>query len=123
MNIWTQTLKRTLLALIAVVLAFAWSDTGHAQSPCFVQRAQDPLDVLNSGLRHNVWLLLDTSGSMRDPPSGGGLRKIDQAKKWLGAKTETEAIERALDLLVAEATINRALKKLGGQGRLQKVYA
>lgn len=49
-------------------------------------------------------------------------RKIDQAKKCLGAKTETEAIERALDLLISEETINRALKKMGGQGHLKKVY-
>ena len=83
MNVWIQTLKRTLLALVAVVLAFAWSDTGRAQSggaPCLIERGQDPLDVLNSGLRHNVWLLLDTSGSMNSSPSGGGLPKIDQAK-------------------------------------------
>ncbi len=85
MNIWTQTLKRTLLAAMAVVIAFAWSGAGRAQSgaPCLVGRGQDPLDILNSGLRHNVWLLLDTSGSMRDAPSGGGLPKIDQAKQAL----------------------------------------
>ncbi len=83
MKILTQALKRTLLALLAVVLAFAWSDTGHAQSPCLVERGEDPLDVLNSGVRHNVWLMLDTSGSMNNSPSGGGPAKIQQAKDAL----------------------------------------
>jgi hypothetical protein len=85
MNIWTQTLKRSLLAAGAVVLAFAWSDTGHAQSPCLVERGQDPLDILNSGIRHNVWLLLDTSGSMNSAPSTGGASKIEQAKGALNS--------------------------------------
>ncbi len=83
MTIWIQASKRTLLALVCVVVAFAWSETGHTQSPCLIERGQDPLDVLNSGIRHNVWLMLDTSGSMRDPPSGGGLPKIQQAKDAL----------------------------------------
>ncbi len=76
MSIWIQALKRALLALVCVVLAFAWSETGHTQSPCLIERGQDPLDVLNSGIRHNVWLLLDTSGSMNEPPSTGGESKI-----------------------------------------------
>jgi hypothetical protein len=85
MSKWTQTLKRSLLAAVAVVLAFAWSDTGRAQSgaPCLVERGQDPLDVLNSGIRHNVWLLLDTSGSMNSSPASGGAPKIQQAKDAL----------------------------------------
>lgn len=91
MTIWIQVLKRTLLALVCVVLAFAWSETGHAQSPCLVARGQDPLDVLNSGVRHNVWLVLDTSGSMNSPPASGGAAKIEQAKG---------ALNRAMDELV-----------------------
>jgi hypothetical protein len=83
MSIWIQALKRTLLAVVCVVLAFAWSETGHTQSPCLIERGQDPLDVLNSGIRHNVWLLLDTSGSMNSPPSTGGASKIIQAKAAL----------------------------------------
>lgn len=49
-------------------------------------------------------------------------RKINQAKKYFGVKTETEAIERALDFLVAEETINKTLRRTGGRGRLKKVY-
>src|SRR3972149_2587449 len=94
MNIWTQTLKRSLLAAVAVVLAFASSDPGHAQSPCLVERGQDPLDILNSGIRHNVWLLLDTSGSMNDSPSSGGASKIVQAK---------DALNRVMNELVDAA--------------------
>jgi hypothetical protein len=83
MRLWFQALKRSLLALAAVVIAFAWSDTGYTQAPCNISRGQDPLDVLNSGLRHNVWLVLDTSGSMLNPPSTGGASKIQQAKDAL----------------------------------------
>jgi hypothetical protein len=43
--------------------------------------------------------------------------KIDRAKKLLGAKTEQETIERALDLVLAEEAIlkvHRRVKKVGG---------
>ncbi len=81
MKVWIQASKRIGLALLAVVLAFAWSRTGQTQSPCLVGRGQDPLDVLNSGVRHNVWLLLDTSGSMNSAPAGlGGASKLQRAK-------------------------------------------
>lgn len=49
-------------------------------------------------------------------------RKINRVKRFLGAKTDTEAIDRALDILVTEETINVALKRLEGRGRLKKVY-
>jgi hypothetical protein len=42
--------------------------------------------------------------------------KIDRAKKVLGAKTEQETIERALDLVLAEATIIGVHKRIGGVG-------
>jgi hypothetical protein len=43
--------------------------------------------------------------------------KIDRAKKLLGAKTEQETIERALDAVLAEEAILRAhrrLRRVGG---------
>ena len=43
--------------------------------------------------------------------------KIDRAKKLLGAKTEQETIERALDVVLAEEAILRAhrrLRRVGG---------
>lgn len=49
-------------------------------------------------------------------------RKIDQAKAYLGVKTESEAIERALELLISEQTINTTLRKMKGKGRIEKVF-
>ncbi|MGA2358978.1 MAG: hypothetical protein ABSF66_08265 [Terriglobales bacterium] len=37
--------------------------------------------------------------------------KVKRAQKVLGAKTETEAIERALDLVIADAESNRLVLK------------
>jgi hypothetical protein len=93
MGAWNQALKRSLLAVLAVVVAFAWSSTGRAQTsaPCLVSRGQDPLDVLNSGIRHNVWVILDTSGSMNNAPASGGPAKIQIAK---------DALNRLMDELV-----------------------
>jgi hypothetical protein len=79
------------LALVAAALALTWTRTGSAQAPCQVLRGQDPLDVLNSGLRHNVWIVLDTSGSMNDNIAGQGT-KINVAKSVL-----TEVIDEFVD--------------------------
>lgn len=49
-------------------------------------------------------------------------RKIDQAKAYLGVKTESEAIERALEILIAEQTINTALRKVKAKGRIEKIF-
>jgi hypothetical protein len=38
-------------------------------------------------------------------------RKIKRAQKALNAKTETETIERALDLVIAETESNRRLQE------------
>ena len=75
-------LKRCVLAVMAAVVAVTWSQTGQAQAPCLVERGQDPLDVLNTGVRHNVWIVVDASGSMR---SGfpGATSRLDGAKKVL----------------------------------------
>jgi len=48
--------------------------------------------------------------------------KLNRARQILGAKTETEALERALDLVVSEAEIDTALKKARGKGRFRKVF-
>lgn len=49
-------------------------------------------------------------------------RKIDQAKEYLGVKTESEAIDQALEFLIAEKTINAALRKIKGKGQIEKVF-
>ena len=48
--------------------------------------------------------------------------KLNRAKHILGAKTNTEALDRALDIVVAEAEIDAVLKEARGKGRLQKVF-
>jgi hypothetical protein len=48
--------------------------------------------------------------------------KIDRAKKLLRAKTETETIERALDLVLGEEPILKAHKRLKNVGGFEPVY-
>ena len=48
--------------------------------------------------------------------------KLERAKKVLSAATETEAIDRALTLVVSEADIDRALRSTGGKGKLKKIF-
>jgi hypothetical protein len=48
--------------------------------------------------------------------------KLDWAKHILGAKTDTEALDRALDIVVAEAEIDTVLKAARGKGRFRKVF-
>ena len=89
MRIWNQTLKRTILAMFAVVIALTWTQTGFTQAPCVVGRGIDPLDVVNSGVRHNVWIVLDTSGSMNGTFPGESLTKIEVAKNVIRNLMET----------------------------------
>lgn len=48
--------------------------------------------------------------------------KLMQAKRIFGVKTEGEALERALEVVVAEAEIDTALKAARGKGRFRKVF-
>jgi len=48
--------------------------------------------------------------------------KLNRARRILRAKTETEALERALNLVVGEAELDTALKKARGKGRIRKVF-
>jgi len=48
--------------------------------------------------------------------------KLNQAKTILGAKTETEALDRALDLVLTEAEVDNVLRKSRGKGRIRKVF-
>jgi len=57
-------LKRMALTLLAVVLALTWARSGRAQADCIVERGQDPLEVLLTGAKHNVFIGLDNSGTM-----------------------------------------------------------
>lgn len=48
--------------------------------------------------------------------------KLTRAKSVLGVKTETEAIERALTLVVNEHEIDKPLKRAKGRMQLRKVF-
>jgi len=49
--------------------------------------------------------------------------KLRKAKKILGANTDTQALDRALTLVVTEADIDAVLRANAGKGRLKKVFA
>jgi len=49
-------------------------------------------------------------------------QKLDRARRVLGARTETETLDRALDLVVTEADIDRALRASRGKGKLRRVF-
>ena len=66
--------KRSVLALVAGMVALTFAQTGYTQAPCLISRGLDPLDVLNSGVRHNVWIVLDHSGSMDNNIPGEGTK-------------------------------------------------
>jgi hypothetical protein len=48
--------------------------------------------------------------------------KLDKARKVLAAATETEALDRALTLVVSEADIDAALRQVAAKGRLKKLF-
>ena len=48
--------------------------------------------------------------------------KIRRAKAILGAKTETETIDAALDLIVFRKEILKSLEKVAGRGGVEKVF-
>ena len=48
-------------------------------------------------------------------------RKLDRARRALGARTETETLDRALDLVVSEADIDRVLRAARGKGKIRAV--
>jgi hypothetical protein len=48
--------------------------------------------------------------------------KLDKAKKLLKLHTETEVLDRALELVVAEGKIDGVLKSWGGRGGFRKVF-
>ena len=49
-------------------------------------------------------------------------RKLNRAVRILGAKTEAEALDRALSVVVDEDKIDAALRKTRGKGRILKVF-
>ena len=49
-------------------------------------------------------------------------RKLDRARRILGARTDTETLERALDLILAEERTRQVLRSVGGKGRVRPVF-
>jgi hypothetical protein len=49
-------------------------------------------------------------------------QKIDQVRKIVQAKTDTEAITRALDIIIENSRIDAALQAVRGKGRIEDVY-
>jgi hypothetical protein len=48
--------------------------------------------------------------------------KLEKARRLLEAATDTEALDRALTLVVSEGEIDAMLRKIGGKGSLKKVF-
>ena len=48
--------------------------------------------------------------------------KIKKAKEILSAKTETEAVERALDLVIADEEVRKVLLSIKGRCNLEDMY-
>ena len=48
--------------------------------------------------------------------------KLERAKRVLKASTDTEALDRALTVIVTEGGIDATLQSARGKGRLRKVF-
>jgi hypothetical protein len=48
--------------------------------------------------------------------------KIRRVRTILGAKTETEAIDTALNLIVFKKNILKSLEKVAGKGGVEKIF-
>jgi hypothetical protein len=50
-------------------------------------------------------------------------KKLDRARRILRAATETETLDRALGVVVAEAEIEAALRRVRARTKLEKVFS
>lgn len=48
--------------------------------------------------------------------------KIKAVKKIMNAKTDTEAIERAMDTVIADSKIRNVLMAIKGKGAIKDIY-
>ncbi len=48
--------------------------------------------------------------------------KLNRLRTALGARTETEALDRAIDLILAEERIKKVLSRVKGKGRLRPIF-
>ncbi len=49
--------------------------------------------------------------------------KLERVKSVLGSATETEALEAAMDLVLAEAEIFKTLRRVRAKGRIKRVLS
>jgi hypothetical protein len=50
-------------------------------------------------------------------------RKLDRARRILEAATETETLDRALGVVVAEAELDAVLRRVRSKATIEKVFA
>jgi hypothetical protein len=48
---------------------------------------------------------------------------LDQARKVLGTKTETETVEEALELVTFRKEVAEGIRRIAGSGALHDIYA
>jgi hypothetical protein len=48
--------------------------------------------------------------------------KLERVKSVLGSPTETQALEGAMDLVLAEAEIVKTLRRVKGKGRIRRLF-
>lgn len=48
--------------------------------------------------------------------------KLERVKSVLGSATETEALEGAMDLVLAEAEILKTLRRVRAKGRVKRLF-
>jgi Arc/MetJ family transcription regulator len=71
----------------------------------------------------------ETTRRMGRPPKGWvrknlhiDQRKLDAARKALGVKTETEAVDAALDAIAFRGEVSEGIQRLRGAGGLTDIY-
>ncbi len=62
------------------------------------------------------------SNTVRDKHLWVNQAKLTRLKKILGAATETEAIDKAMDYLLAEDEILKVLRRAKGKGRIKRIF-
>ena len=102
---WQTLLKRTALVVLACALALTFTQSGATAAVCLIERGLDPLDVVKTGTRHNVWVVLDTSGSMGGD-FGGGQDQLEVAIDVLTQLMTVELVDASGDPLVNWGYVN-----------------
>lgn len=66
--------------------------------------------------------LMATTTSVRHKHIRIDQAKLDKARRVLAAATETEALDRALTLVVSEAEVDAELREVSRRGKLKKLF-